>query len=166
MNFCLRDKILLSMIFPALLSGCNNTGTYLKSSESTTGASVLTAEVPKNNKSQTVISSDNRTLYTSSEKKNSSFDKETLSNSALNNCRAELSTLSLINRASWSKRRAAFDALLRNAAVYARVRQDVDSQTRDTLDSLYQYRTRQLCLRIQQDVAEGLMRRAEDLTGQ
>lgn len=80
-------------------------------------------------------------------------------------CKASLSALSLISSTAYAKRRGEFDALLRNAAVYARVRVNVDQATRETLDPLYQYRTRQLCLRISQDVAEGLMTRAESLAG-
>lgn len=80
-------------------------------------------------------------------------------------CKAGLSALSLISSTAYAKRRSEFDALLRNAAVYARVRGSVDQATRETLDPLYQYRTKQLCLRISQDVAEGLMTRAESLAG-
>jgi len=76
-------------------------------------------------------------------------------------CKAGLSALSLISSTAYAKRRSEFDALLRNAAVYARVRGSVDQATREALDPLYQYRTKQLCLRISQDVAEGLMKRAE-----
>lgn len=79
-------------------------------------------------------------------------------------CRAELTSLSLINQEAYVQRHTQFERLVTNAAVYARVRTQVNQQAQETLDALYQFKTRQLCLRIGQDVSDGLMRRAETLT--
>jgi hypothetical protein len=75
-------------------------------------------------------------------------------------CRRELSSLRLIAPAAYSRRKAEFDQLINRAAIYARVRGDINNQTQDAVDALYQYQTRQLCIRIQRDVVDGLLLRA------
>lgn len=80
--------------------------------------------------------------------------------SAFAQCRRELSSLRLIAPVAYSRRKAEFDQLINRAAVYARVRGDINGQTQDAVDALYQYQTRQLCIRIQRDVVDGLLLRA------
>ncbi|EMF6668118.1 hypothetical protein RGI97_001087 [Serratia marcescens] len=80
--------------------------------------------------------------------------------SAFAQCRRELNSLRLIAPAAYTRRKAEFDQLINRAAVYARVRGDINNQTQDAVDALYQYQTRQLCIRIQRDVVDGLLLRA------
>jgi len=86
--------------------------------------------------------------------------------SAFAQCRRELNSLRLITPAAWNRRKAEFDQLVSRASVYARVRGDINGQTQDVVDALYQYQTRQLCIRIQRDVVDGLMLRAGNSGGQ
>lgn len=166
MTICLRGMVLLCIILPILLSGCSDSLSYSKTNKSIVSTVNPTANESVKINLQSPTVDEKSSLKTISKSEASPVDKNVVGASELEDCRSGLSSLSLISRSSWIKRRAQFDALLRNASVYARVRGDVDTQTRDTLDPLYQYRTRQLCLRIQQDVTEGLMRRAESLAGQ
>ncbi|WP_193162838.1 hypothetical protein [Enterobacter ludwigii] len=78
-------------------------------------------------------------------------------------CRNDLNSLKQVNEKAWQVRQKDFSALVAGASVYARVRGDVNGNTRDTLDALYRYKTNQLCARIERDVLDGLVVRGESI---
>ena len=87
---------------------------------------------------------------------------EMASESAVTNCQRELTALSKINGRLYVQKKAAFDDLLASASVYASVRGDIASQTKDTMDALFKYRTQKLCSDIQQTVQQALISRGEN----
>lgn len=76
-------------------------------------------------------------------------------------CQKELLALSKVNQNQYAQKRAAFDELLKSASVYTTVRDDIGSQTRDTMDALYKYKTQKLCSDIEQAVRQSLINRGE-----
>ncbi|AST78850.1 TPA: hypothetical protein JD342_18395 [Citrobacter freundii] len=66
-----------------------------------------------------------------------------------------------MNQHQYAKKKAAFDQLLDSASVYTSVREDIGSQTRDTMDALYKYKTQKLCSDIEQTVRQSLINRGE-----
>lgn len=84
-------------------------------------------------------------------------------NNGLTLCRNDLNSLKQVNEKAWQVRQKDFSALVAGASVYARVRGDVNGNTRDTLDALYRYKTNQLCARIERDVLDGLVVRGESI---
>ncbi|WP_407435586.1 hypothetical protein [Lelliottia sp.] len=78
---------------------------------------------------------------------------EMASDSSVTNCQRELTALSKINGRLYVQKKAALDDLLASASVYASVRGDIASQTKDTMDALFKYRTQKLCSDIQQNSA-------------
>lgn len=78
-------------------------------------------------------------------------------------CQSELASLKKVSPSVYLERKAYFDSLLNSVSVYASVRGDVNSQTKDTLDALYKYKTNQVCAEIEQDVLRGLIRRGESI---
>lgn len=90
--------------------------------------------------------------------------RDTAGNSdGLTLCRNDLNSLKQVNEKAWQVRQKDFSALVAGASVYARVRGDVNGNTRDTLDALYRYKTNQLCARIERDVLDGLVVRGESI---
>ena len=83
------------------------------------------------------------------------------SDGAATQCQRELLALSKVNPAAYAEKKQAFDTLLRNASVYSAVRDDINAQTKDTLDSLYKYKTQKLCSDIEQAIQQGLISRGE-----
>lgn len=77
-------------------------------------------------------------------------------------CQRELLALSKINQRYYAQKKAAFDNLLSSASVYTSVRGDIGSQTKDTMDALYKYKTQKLCIDIEQTVRQALISRGED----
>lgn len=78
-------------------------------------------------------------------------------------CQRELSALGKINPSMYEKRRVAFSGLLKNASVYSSLRQDINSQTKETVDALYKYKTQKLCHDIEQDLQQALISYGENL---
>jgi hypothetical protein len=78
-------------------------------------------------------------------------------------CQRELNALGKINTDMYEKRRAAFSGLLKNASVYSSLRQDINSQTKETVDALYKYKTQKLCHDIEQDLQQALISHGENL---
>lgn len=87
---------------------------------------------------------------------------EMASDSSVTNCQRELTALSKINGRLYVQKKAAFDDLLASASVYTSVRGDIASQTKDTMDALFKYRTQKLCSDIQQTVQQALISRGEN----
>lgn len=81
----------------------------------------------------------------------------------VNICQRELAALAKINPRAYAVKKATFDSLLNNAAVYTSVRSQVNNQTQDALDALYKYKVQQVCSEIQYSVMQGLMSRGESL---
>jgi hypothetical protein len=77
-------------------------------------------------------------------------------------CQRELLALSKVSQSAYSQKKAAFDALLSSASVYTSVRGDIGSQTRETMDALYKYKTQKLCSDIEQSVRQSLISRGEN----
>ncbi|MGF6188965.1 hypothetical protein [Serratia sp. 2723] len=82
---------------------------------------------------------------------------------AILTCQRDLDSLKRVNDKAWTSRKADFDALVSGVSVYASVRGNVNVNTRDTLDSLYRYKTNQICAQIERDVLDGLISRGESI---
>ncbi|MER5005729.1 hypothetical protein [Atlantibacter hermannii] len=78
-------------------------------------------------------------------------------------CQHELAALAKINPAKYASQKALFDNLLKSASVYSSVREDVNPETKDIMDTLYKYKTQRLCGDIQKAVHESLIARGESL---
>ena len=78
-------------------------------------------------------------------------------------CQRELLALSKVNPRLYTHKKAAFDDLLAKASVYTGVRNDIGSQTKDTLDALYKYKTQKLCSDIEQSVRQSLINSGENI---
>lgn len=80
----------------------------------------------------------------------------------VSNCERELLALSKVNKNAYAQKKAAFDDLLRNAAIYTEVREDIGAETRGALDALYKYKTQKLCNGIAQSIRESLIAKGEN----
>ncbi|HBE9082900.1 hypothetical protein [Serratia fonticola] len=78
-------------------------------------------------------------------------------------CQNELASLKKVSPNDYEEKKAYFDSLLNSVSVYASVRGDINTQTKDTLDALYKYKTNQVCAEIERDVLQGLIRRGESV---
>lgn len=78
-------------------------------------------------------------------------------------CQHELAALSKINPAKYAAQKAIFDNLLKSASLYSTVREDVNAQTKDTMDTLYKYKTQKICNDIEQAIHESLVSRGESV---
>lgn len=85
----------------------------------------------------------------------------TSSSSKMMLCQRELASLRQANPKAYAARKAHFDRLVSKASVYGGVRSEVNVVTKDTLDALYTYKTNQLCVDIERDVMQGLVRQGE-----
>lgn len=137
-------KILL-MIAPAFLTGCQQHS----QSELVTG---------KNSSPSVVSSPLPSPQITPAAQKAPSVE---VSEGAASVCQKELIALSKVNQNQYAKKKAAFEQLLDSASVYTSVREDIGSQTRDTMDALYKYKTQKLCSDIEQTVRQSLINRGE-----
>ncbi|BDH46752.1 hypothetical protein TUM12370_27960 [Salmonella enterica subsp. enterica serovar Choleraesuis] len=93
----------------------------------------------------------------------SSGQNQSQQSQPVNECQSELRALAKINPQEYAERKAAFDSLLNNAAVYTSVRGQVNNNTQDAVDALYKYKVQQICSEIKYSVMRGLMRRGESL---
>ncbi|OMQ20485.1 hypothetical protein BMI79_18280 [Serratia oryzae] len=91
------------------------------------------------------------------------MEKPAVQENRLGLCQSELASLQSVNPKAYAAKKAYFDSLVRNASVYSAVRGDVNTQTKDTLDALYKYKTNQVCAEIERDVLNGLIRRGESV---
>ncbi|VXC99489.1 hypothetical protein [Serratia oryzae] len=91
------------------------------------------------------------------------IEKPAVQENRLGLCQSELASLQSVNPKAYAAKKAYFDSLVRNASVYSAVRGDVNTQTKDTLDALYKYKTNQVCAEIERDVLNGLIRRGESV---
>ncbi|OKP23822.1 hypothetical protein BSQ40_24300 [Serratia fonticola] len=87
----------------------------------------------------------------------------TSSSSKMMLCQRELASLRQANPKAYAARKAHFDRLVSKASVYGGVRSEVNIVTKDTLDALYTYKTNQLCVDIERDVMQGLVRQGESV---
>ena len=78
-------------------------------------------------------------------------------------CQRELAALSKLNPPAYAVKKQAFETLLRTASVYNDVRNDINEQTRDTLDALYKYKTQKICSDIEQAIQQSLISRGESV---
>lgn len=78
-------------------------------------------------------------------------------------CQSELASLQKISPKAYAAKKASFDSLIRSASVYTAVRNDINAQTKDTMDALYKYKTNQMCSEIERAVMDGLIRRGESV---
>lgn len=78
-------------------------------------------------------------------------------------CQSELASLQRISPKTYAAKKASFDNLISSASVYTAVRGDINSQTKDTMDALYKYKTNQMCSEIERAVMDGLIRRGESV---
>ncbi|EBS3707161.1 hypothetical protein EHB58_24000 [Salmonella enterica subsp. enterica serovar Hull] len=78
--------------------------------------------------------------------------------SAMESCSRELKALRRLDAQLYSRRKAQFDRLMSNAAIYAGLRTDVAGSTREAVDAMYRFRTSRLCAEISRDVLDALAR--------
>ena len=78
-------------------------------------------------------------------------------------CQRELVALSQLNTSLYTQKKQRFDELLARATVYTGVRNDIGSQTKDTLDALYKYKTQKLCSEIEHAVRQSLLSTGEEI---
>lgn len=78
-------------------------------------------------------------------------------------CQRELLALSKVNQNAYAQKKVAFENLLNSASIYTAVRNDIGGSTKDTMDSLYKYKTQKLCSDIEQAVRQSLISRGENI---
>lgn len=78
-------------------------------------------------------------------------------------CQSELASLKTINPQAYAVRKDYFNRLVNSVSVYSSVRGEVNTQTKNTLDALYKYKTNYICSDIERDVLEGLIHRGESV---
>lgn len=76
-------------------------------------------------------------------------------------CQRELEALKTVNMRVYEQKKASFDNLVNNAAMYRSLREQVNGDTRTTLDALYEYKANQICADIRQTVMQNLIRQGE-----
>ncbi|WP_411749736.1 hypothetical protein [Serratia marcescens] len=80
----------------------------------------------------------------------------------LKQCQQELGALKSINPEKHKMLSGSFDHLMIGAAQYAALRHSINSQTQDTVDSLYRYKVNHLCADITQATLSSLASQAEN----
>lgn len=85
------------------------------------------------------------------------------SSGAATACQRELAALSKINPSKYAAQKDVFENLLKSASVYSTVREDVNPDTKDMMDTLYKYKTQKICNDIQQAINESLIARGENV---
>ncbi|MFZ1875394.1 hypothetical protein [Serratia sp. D1N4] len=78
-------------------------------------------------------------------------------------CQNELAALRQVSPRAYALKKAQFDRLVSNASVYSAVRGDVNTDTKETLDALYKFKTNQICADIERSVLQGLIQRGESV---
>lgn len=140
-----RALNILLIITPVFLAGCQHHSQSQSSAGSNSSIPVVSAPLPS--PQITPATQEVANVETSE--------------GAASHCQKELIALSKVNQHQYAKKKAAFDQLLDSASVYTSVREDIGSQTRDTMDALYKYKTQKLCSDIEQTVRQSLINRGE-----
>ncbi|WP_312980176.1 hypothetical protein [Atlantibacter sp.] len=94
---------------------------------------------------------------------NDPYQESSSSNGAATVCQRELAALSKINPAKYAAQKVVFDNLLKSASVYSTVRNDVNPDTKDIMDTLYKYKTQKICNDIEQAINDSLIARGENV---
>lgn len=81
---------------------------------------------------------------------------------SVSTCQRELVALSKINPRMYAQKKNSFTELLASASVYTAVRNDIASQTKDTMDAFYKFKTQKICSDIEQAVRQALINRVEN----
>ncbi|CAI1009368.1 Uncharacterised protein [Serratia entomophila] len=76
-------------------------------------------------------------------------------------CQRELDAMRNMDPERYQKFKREFDALMSGAAQYAGVRPKVNTDTQETVDALYRYRTSRICADISATMMTGLADRGE-----
>ena len=76
-------------------------------------------------------------------------------------CRGELAALERISPRAFAVQQAEFNKLVRKAAQYAAIRNDVNQKTKEVMDSLYKYKTTQVCQAISWAMMDSLVKKGE-----
>ncbi|WP_312624643.1 hypothetical protein [Scandinavium sp.] len=146
-------RAILLLFVAGMISGCQKNIQPNSDSESLVTVTPVIPPVPRTYPSSTNITEDQS-------------DNTSRANAAkggvVSNCERELLALSKVNKNVYVQKKAAFDELLRNAAVYTEVREDIGAETRGTMDALYKYKTQKLCNDIAQSVRESLIAKGEN----
>ncbi|MFA9593290.1 hypothetical protein [Citrobacter telavivensis] len=140
-----RALNILLIITPVFLTGCQHRSQSQSLAGKNSSASVVSAPLPS--PQITPVTPEAASIGASE--------------GAASLCQKELVALSKVNQRQYAKKKADFEQLLDSASVYTSVREDIGSQTRDTMDALYKYKTQKLCSDIEQTVRQSLINRGE-----
>lgn len=88
-------------------------------------------------------------------------DKRQREAERMQQCQRELDAMRGMDNEKYQKFKREFDTLMGGAAQYAGVRQRVKTDTQETVDALYRYRTNRLCADISSAMMTGLAERGE-----
>lgn len=78
-------------------------------------------------------------------------------------CQSQLLALSKLNNELYLQKKKGFDNLISGASVYTTVREDIDIETKETLDALYKFKTQKLCNDIEQTLRQTLITQGENI---
>lgn len=88
-------------------------------------------------------------------------DKKQREAERMQQCQHELEAMRNIDPEKYQKFKREFDTLMSGAAQYAGMRTRVNTDTQETVDALYRYRTNRLCADISTTMMTGLAERGE-----
>lgn len=144
----MKKKLLNSLCALALISlaGCNST-------------SSSHAQKPVTNKAQQ--QSVYQPLPQPVEQKVKQPDNVDQQVTAINSCRNALDSLKQINSVRAQKYNESFNSLVNAASQYNSVRAQISDTTRQTVDSMYQFKTLKLCSDINQALMDSLVTSGE-----
>lgn len=78
-------------------------------------------------------------------------------------CQSQLLALSKVNNELYLQKKKVFDNLISGASAYTIVREDIDIETKETLDALYKFKTQKLCNDIEQTLRQTLITQGENI---
>lgn len=88
-------------------------------------------------------------------------DKKQREAERMQQCQRELEAMRSMDPEKYQKFKREFDTLMSGAAQYAGMRPRVNTDTQETVDALYRYRTNRLCADISTTMMTGLAERGE-----
>ncbi|UNK30269.1 hypothetical protein MNO11_11225 [Serratia plymuthica] len=88
-------------------------------------------------------------------------DKKQREAERMQQCQHELEAMRNMDHEKYQKFKREFDILMSGAAQYAGMRTRVNTDTQETVDALYRYRTNRLCADISTTMMTGLAERGE-----
>ncbi|WP_346828455.1 hypothetical protein [Serratia inhibens] len=88
-------------------------------------------------------------------------DKKQREAERMQQCQGELEAMRNIDPEKYQKFKREFDTLMSGAAQYAGMRPRINTDTQQTVDALYRYRTNRLCADISTTMMTGLADRGE-----